>query len=70
MLDLRFFATVFGSVFLAELGDKTQLATFGLAASSPGGRLSVFLGSALALVSTTIVRRRRARLGSDAGKAA
>ena len=54
-MDLRLLVTVFLSVFVAELGDKTQLATFGLAASSTGGRWIVFLGSAAALVSTSLI---------------
>ena len=54
-MDWRIFATTFTAVFVAELGDKTQLATFGLAAASAGGRLSVFLGSAAALVCTSLI---------------
>ncbi|MFH2097911.1 MAG: TMEM165/GDT1 family protein [Pseudomonadota bacterium] len=41
-------------VFLAELGDKTQLATFGLSASG-NSRLTVFLGAAAALVASSLV---------------
>lgn len=46
--------STFFLVFLAELGDKTQLATMLLAArsSSPG---SVFIGAALALVMSSLV---------------
>ena len=40
----------FAVVFLAELGDKTQLATMLLASDAPGARWAVFLGSAGALV--------------------
>jgi len=46
------FLTAFVTVFLAELGDKTQLATLALAAGGHA-RLLVFLGAALALVATS-----------------
>ena len=54
-MDLRFFLTVFSTVFLAELGDKTQLATFLYAADAERSKLVVFLGSASALVVTSAI---------------
>ena len=48
-----FFAT-FITVFLAELGDKTQLAALLLSAQS-GRPLLVFLGASLALISSSLV---------------
>lgn len=44
------FAAVFGTVFLAEIADKTQLVTLLYASNAATGRLAVFLGSAAALV--------------------
>ena len=49
----------FALVFVAEMGDKTQLSTLALASSAEAGakhpQLAVFLGSALALVCTSAV---------------
>ena len=52
---LRLFFATFTSVFVAELGDKTQLATMALSggADSMRARWVIFLGAALALVSTS-----------------
>lgn len=53
-MDLKAMLTAFGLVFLAELGDKTQLATL-LLASQSRSALSVFLGAAIALVLTSLI---------------
>ena len=47
-------ATTFTTVFLAELGDKTQLAALLLSAQS-GQPLLVFIGASLALISSSLV---------------
>jgi putative Ca2+/H+ antiporter (TMEM165/GDT1 family) len=54
-MDLRLFATVFASVFVAELGDKTQLATLLYSAQAENPKLTVFLASASALVLTSAI---------------
>ena len=46
--------TSFSTIFLAELGDKTQLATLMLSAQS-GRPLIIFIGAALALISTSLL---------------
>jgi putative Ca2+/H+ antiporter (TMEM165/GDT1 family) len=45
----RVFAKVFGVVFVAEIGDKTQLATVLFSAESGASRWAVFAGAASAL---------------------
>ena len=54
-MDLKVLFVVFGTVFLAELGDKTQLATV-LFASKPSVSLAtVFIGASLALILSSAI---------------
>ena len=53
-MDYKIVWMTFGMVFLAELGDKTQLATFCLSADCDP-KFSVFIGSAAALVLSALI---------------
>ena len=49
-MEYKVLFTVFLAVFIAELGDKTQLATMLFAADKEVSKLTVFMGASLALV--------------------
>jgi putative Ca2+/H+ antiporter (TMEM165/GDT1 family) len=49
-MDFKTLFTVFGAVFIAELGDKTQLATLLFAADKEVSKWTIFLGASLALI--------------------
>ena len=52
---MRSLVAVFLSVFLAELGDKTQVATFLFATDPSLNRTGVFLASTLALALSSLI---------------
>ena len=49
-MEYKILFTVFVTVFIAELGDKTQLATMIFAADKEVSKLTVFAGASLALI--------------------
>lgn len=51
----QIFLTIFSTVFLAELGDKTQLATILFASDTDNSRWLVFVAAATALIAATAV---------------
>jgi len=54
-MDPKLFLTVFGTIFLAEIGDKTQLATMLYAADASHPKWTVFAGAASALVAAAAI---------------
>lgn len=54
MIDWKLFLSTFTALFIAELGDKTQLAVITLTSKSDAP-LSVFLGASAALVCVTLL---------------
>ncbi len=53
-MEWKIFGTAFLTLFLAELGDKTQLAVITMTASTES-KISVFLGASLALIVVTLL---------------
>ncbi len=49
-MEYKALLTVFTAVFIAELGDKTQLATMLFAADKEVSKITDFVGASLALI--------------------
>ena len=53
-MDWKILGTAFVTLFLAELGDKTQLAVITMTASTDS-KIAVFLGASAALIVVTLI---------------
>ena len=53
-MDLRVLLTTFGIIFLAEMGDKTQLAAMTMSAQTKKP-WAVFIGASLALTAVSLI---------------
>jgi putative Ca2+/H+ antiporter (TMEM165/GDT1 family) len=53
IMDWKLLLTVFSTIFIAEIGDNTQLATLLYASGVEGSKLTIFLGASLALILTS-----------------
>ena len=54
-MELKALLAVFATVFLAELGDKTQLATVLFASDKQNSAFGVFIAASAALVATSAI---------------
>ncbi len=54
-MDFKTLFAVFGTIFLAELGDKTQLATLLYASDKDVNKTLIFAGASLALITTSAI---------------
>jgi len=54
-MDWKIFGTAFLTLFLAELGDKTQLAVITMSSKEGSSKLAVFAGASLALILVTLL---------------
>ncbi len=52
-MDPKIFLTIFGVVFLAELGDKTQIATMLFASDKAVSKMMVFTAASAALIASS-----------------
>jgi len=56
LFNWQVFFTIFASVFIAELGDKTQLATMLFASDKSVSKWTVFFAASAALVAFTLYK--------------
>ena len=54
-MKLQTLLTVFTAIFIAELGDKTQLATMLFASNREVDKFTIFAGASIALVLTSAI---------------